>query len=99
MSFEKLLDQAGRVYNVDPALLRAQMMAESGGNPNAVSNQNAQGAMQIIPSTQKALGVTDPYDPAQSINGAAKLMAENLDRYGNVADAVRAYHGGTDQAN
>ena len=99
MAYEQLFEEAGRQFNVDPALLRAQMVVESGGNPNAQSEKGAQGLMQIIPATQKSLGVTDPNDPKQSIFASARLMAENLDRYGNVADAVRAYHGGTDQAN
>lgn len=99
MAYEDLFDQAGRQFNVDPALLQAQMKIESGGRLNAISEKGAQGPMQIIPATQKALGVTDPTDPRQAIFGAAKLMAENLDRYGNVNDAVKAYHGGTDQAN
>lgn len=99
MAYEDLFDQAGRQFNVDPALLQAQMKIESGGRLNAVSEKGAQGPMQIIPATQKALGVTDPTDPRQAIFGAARLMAENLDRYGNVNDAVKAYHGGTDQAN
>lgn len=99
MAYDELFEQAGRQFNVDPALLRAQMMVESGGNPNARSEKDAMGLMQLIPATQKALGVTNPNDPQQSIFAAARLMAENLDRYGNVADAVKAYHGGTDQAN
>lgn len=99
MAYDQLFEQAGRQFNVDPALLRAQMKIESGGNPNAKSEKGAVGLMQLIPETQKALGVTDPTDPKQSIYAAARLMAENLDRYGNVEDAVRAYHGGTDQSN
>lgn len=99
MAYDQLFEQAGRQFNVDPALLRAQMLVESNGNPNAKSEKDAMGLMQLIPSTQKALGVTNPNDPKQSIFAAAELMAENLDRYGNVADAVKAYHGGTDQAN
>lgn len=99
MAYDQLFEQAGRQYNVDPALLRAQMLVESNGDPKAQSEKGAQGLMQLIPATQKALGVTDPNDPQQSIFASAKLMAENLDRYGNVADAVRAYHGGTDKAN
>jgi hypothetical protein len=99
MPYDQLFEQAGRQFNVDPALLRAQMLVESSGDPKAQSEKGAQGLMQLIPETQKALGVTDPSDPQQSIFAAAKLMAENLDRYGNVADAVKAYHGGTDKAN
>lgn len=94
-----IFEQAGQQYNVDPQLLRAQMQVESGGNPNAVSPQGAQGAMQLMPATAKSLGVANPFDANQSVMGAAKLMAENLDRYGDVQKAVAAYHGGTDPAN
>lgn len=99
MAYDQLFEQAGRQFNVDPALLRAQMKIESGGNPKAESEKGARGLMQIMPDTQRRLGVTDPDDPRQSIFAAARLMAENLDRYGNVNDAVLAYHGGTDPAN
>lgn len=91
--------EAGKTYNVDPQLLRAVVQVESGGRPNAVSEQNAQGVAQIIPATQKALGVKNPFDPRESIFGAAKLLDENLARYGNANDAILAYHGGTDQRN
>lgn len=99
MAYEQIFEEAGKQFNVDPALLRAQMQVESSGDPKAQSEKGAQGLMQLIPATQKALGVTNPNDPRQSIFASAELMAQNLDRYGNVADAVRAYHGGTDQAN
>jgi len=52
--------------------------------------------MQIMPETAKALGI-DPTDPVQSIYGAARVLRENLDRYGNLPDALRAYNAGTDQ--
>lgn len=98
MDYAPIFDAAGKQFNVDPALLQAQMRVESGGDPNARSPVGAQGLMQIMPDTARRLGVKDPTDPQQAIFGAAKLMAENLDRYGNVVDAVRAYHGGTDQS-
>jgi hypothetical protein len=96
--YSSIFEAAGKQYNVDPTLLHAQMVIESGGNPDAynVSSQ-ASGAMQITPPTAKSLGVTDPTDPTQAIFGAAKLMSENLARYGNPDQAVLAYHGGTDQ--
>lgn len=94
---------AGRQYNVDPLLLRAIAQVESGGNPNATGQHTQYGTpsglMQIIPSTAKALGVTNPDDPTQAIYGAAELLAQNLDRYGNVQDAVKAYYGGTNPNN
>jgi hypothetical protein len=88
---------AAEQYDIDPQLLRAIVQTESNANPSAVSSAGAVGPAQILPSTAKSLGVNDPTDPRQAIYGAAKLLDENLRRYGNVQDAVRAYHGGTDQ--
>lgn len=101
--YAQLYHDAGSKYGVDPILLMAQAEAESSGNPNAVGPDtkygNARGIAQLIPATAKSLGVTDPNDPTQAIPAQAKLMAENLKRYKNVEDALRAYHGGTDKAN
>lgn len=90
---------AGKQFNVEPNLLRAIVQTESGGDPNAVSSAGAIGPAQILPETAASLGVADSKDPQQAIYGAAKLLDENLTRYKNTEDAVRAYHGGTDQAN
>lgn len=98
--------QAGQQYNVDPQLIAAVIRTESNGNPNAYAPESTQavksggaiGLGQQTPATAKALGI-DPTDPYQSIAGVAKLLDENLRRYGNPRDAVLAYHGGTDQAN
>lgn len=101
--YSNLFEQAGQQYNVDPSLLRAVAHVESSGNPNAVGPQTkygrAVGLMQLIPDTAKRLGVTNPKDPKQAIPAAARLMAENLDTFGNPTDAIMAYHGGTDKAN
>lgn len=101
--YEPIIAAAGEKYNVDPSLLRSLIMTESSGNPNAVGPETkwgrAQGLAQMIPDTQKRLGITDPFDPEQSIMGAARLLDENLKRYGNLDEAVMAYHGGTNKAN
>lgn len=96
--WDDLIASAGQRWNVDPRLIASVVQVESSGNPQAVSNQGAVGLGQQIPATAKALGI-DPTDPAQSIEGVAKLLDENLRRYGNPQDAILAYHGGTDQAN
>lgn len=92
--FDPVFKAAGEEWNVDPLLLKAMAAQESGGRVNAVSKANAQGLMQIIPETQKYLGVTDPNDPVQSIWGAAKYMNEALDAEKSVEGALLYYHGG-----
>jgi hypothetical protein len=97
--WDSLIQSAGQKYNVDPKLIAALVRTESGGDPNAYNAEfGATGLGQQIPATAKALGI-DPKDPAQSIEGVAKLLNENLNRYGSPEQAVLAYHGGTDQAN
>lgn len=97
--YTSLFQEAGKAYNVDPALIRAAVTVESGGNPNAVSEVGAEGLGQLMPKTAKALGVTDSKDPRQNIFGTAKLLDENLKRYGDPETAILAYHGGTDRNN
>lgn len=98
--YSDIFDSAGKQYGVDPQLLRAVATTESGGDPAAVNAKtNARGLMQLIPATAKSLGVNDPTDPTQAINGAAKLLAENIKRYKSPHTAILAYHGGTDPAN
>ncbi len=85
---------AGREYNISPALLKAVASAESGLNPDAVSSAGAVGLMQIMPDTARQLGV-DPSDPVQSIQGAAKYLRSLLDQFnGNASLAIAAYNAG-----
>lgn len=80
-------------YGVPPAFLAAQIDAESGFNPNAVSPAGAIGIAQFMPSTAKSMGV-DPNNPTSAINGMAKLMAHYRKEYGSWEKALYAYHGG-----
>lgn len=97
--WDSLIQAAGQKYNVDPRLIASVVQVESSGNPNAYrSDTGATGLTQIIPATAKSLGV-DPKTPEGAIEGAAKLLDENLRRYGNPEQAILAYHGGTDPSN
>ncbi|GBQ10336.1 lytic transglycosylase domain-containing protein [Acetobacter cerevisiae] len=90
-------ERAGKYWGVDPTLLRAVHMVEDpGGDPDVKSRAGAVGHMQIMPATAQSLGI-DPHDPVQSIYGGARVLRENLDRYGDVPDALRAYNSGTDR--
>ena len=94
------ITETAKRYGLDPNLLYRQMMAESSGNPNAVSRAGAKGLMQLMPATAKALGVTDPFDPSQSLDAGARLMRENLDRNkGRLDQALAEYHGGPNRDN
>jgi hypothetical protein len=94
LNLDPVFREAGLEWNVDPQLLKAMAQVESSGNPRAVAPDGGQGLMQIMPATQRYLGVTNPFDPVQSIWGAAKYMAEALDREGTPERALAYYHGG-----
>ncbi|MDE7540437.1 lytic transglycosylase domain-containing protein [Gluconobacter sphaericus] len=96
-SVDQTYEDAGRYWNVDPNVLRAVHQVEDPKNdPKVRSRAGAIGHMQFMPETARSLGI-DPTDPVQSIYGAARLLDENLKRYGNLPDALRAYNGGTDR--
>jgi hypothetical protein len=98
--YAALINAASQQANVDPRLTRAVLQTESNLNPNAYNaTSGAAGMGQLIPATAQALGVSNPYDPNQAIPATARLLSEDLRRYGNPAQAVAAYHGGTNPAN
>ena len=80
-------------HGVPVQLLAAVAKAESGFDPSAVSGAGAVGLMQLMPATARGLGV-DPRDPAQAVDGAARLLASHLDRFGSVPLALAAYNAG-----
>ena len=92
--YASLFAAAGRRHGVDPALLAAVAKTESGFDPAAVSPAGAKGLMQLMPSTAASLGV-DPLDPAQAVDGSARLLRQLLDRFGGRVDlALAGYNAG-----
>jgi soluble lytic murein transglycosylase-like protein len=93
---EALIASAAKEYDVRPALVREVARQESGFRPCAVSHAGAQGMMQLMPATQTALGVRDPFNPAENIDAGVRLLRQLLDRYrGNLGLALGAYNAGT----
>jgi len=92
--YADLFNAAGARHGVSPKLLAAVAKVESGYNPQAVSRAGAQGLMQIMPGTAKGLGVQNAFDPAQAVEGAAKLLARNLRDFGSLDLALAAYNAG-----
>ena len=81
-------------YGVDPRLVIALIITESGFRPNATSRVGAQGLCQLMPGTARGLGVRDAYDPEQNIAGSIKLIKGHLDRFGDLSLALSAYNAG-----
>ncbi len=94
--FDSIITQAAKQHQVDPALIKAIIMAESGYNPNALSKKGAQGLMQLMPNTAKWLGVKDSFNPEYNIHGGVKYFKRLLVQFdGDVELALAAYNAGS----
>jgi soluble lytic murein transglycosylase-like protein len=86
---------AAKKHGIDPALLAGLVKQESGFNPNAGSPAGARGLTQLMPGTAAGLGVSNVLDPAQSLDGGAKYLRQQLDAFGgDVTRALAAYNAG-----
>lgn len=89
------IEAAARETGLEPELVLAVILQESGGNARAVSPRGARGLMQLMPATARELGVRDPHDPQDGIRGGARYLARMRERYdGDLTLALAAYNAG-----
>lgn len=91
---EALAAQAERTHGLPRGLMWAIVQTESGARPHRISFAGAMGPAQLMPGTAALLGVSDPFDPKQSIDAGARYLKQQLERFNDVTLAVAAYNAG-----
>lgn len=94
-AYEEIILEAAAEFDVDPALIRAVMQAESAFHPYAVSRAGAEGLMQLMPALADEMGVRDSFDPRENIMGGVRYLKRLLDYHsGNLDLALASYNAG-----
>lgn len=95
LPYRKLIAKYCRKYQMDWKIVAAVIKVESNFNPEAVSPRGAQGLMQLMPSTQKEMGVNKPFDPEENIKGGVHYLRKLLDTFqGDLELTLAAYNAG-----
>lgn len=92
--FRALIKQAAQTNGINEHLFDALVQAESSYNPLAKSDAGAMGLSQLMPGTAEAMGVSNPFDPAQNLAGGAKYLSSLIERFGTAELALAAYNAG-----
>jgi soluble lytic murein transglycosylase-like protein len=93
--YNPLIEQAAARYGLNPAVLHGLIQQESGFDPSAESSAGAAGLTQLMPGTAASMGVANPLDPAESIEGGARYLSQLMSEFGgNTEDALAAYNAG-----
>jgi soluble lytic murein transglycosylase-like protein len=94
-AYDELIKQHSEANGIDPHLVKAVMIAESNGNPKAVSNKGAQGLMQIMPETAQFLDLRNPFDPDENIQAGTRYLRLLSELFkGNLELVLAAYNAG-----
>jgi soluble lytic murein transglycosylase-like protein len=93
--YDSIIERAALSASLEPNLLRAVIVVESGFNPRAVSKRGAVGLMQLMPATAARFGVSNPYDPRENVDAGARYLKFLIDRFGHDVNlALAAYNAG-----
>jgi len=93
--YDSLISEFSRKYQVDFALIKAIMRAESGFNPFAVSRKGAKGLMQLMPETAQRVNVSNIFNPRENIEGGVRHFKYLLSLFDNdLRLSLAAYNAG-----
>jgi len=94
-AYDGLIKQHSEAYGLDPHLVKAVMIVESNGNPQAVSHKGAQGLMQIMPDTARLLDLQHPFDPEENIQAGTRYLKSLYEFFkGDLELVLAAYNAG-----
>jgi hypothetical protein len=97
-SYDRLIVEAAAYYSLPAALVKAVVAVESSFEPAAVSHAGAQGLMQLIPSTARAMHVQDSFDPRDNIYGGTRYLRVLANEFtGDVRLTLAAYNAGPER--
>ena len=93
--YDSVIEQAAERYGINPAVLHGLIQQESGFDPSAQSSAGASGLTQLMPGTASSMGVANPLNPTESIEGGARYLSQLMSQFGgNAEDALAAYNAG-----
>lgn len=93
-NFDQHITSTARWYGIDPLLIKAMIKVESNFNPDALSPKGAMGIMQLMPGTAERVGVADPFNPAENIEGGVKYFNKLVNMFNDVTLAIAGYNAG-----
>lgn len=88
------IESIAKSQGMDPNLVKAMVKAESGFKTKAVSPKGAMGLMQLMPETAESLGVADPFNPEENIEGGVKFLKGLMKEFKDPEKAIAAYNAG-----
>lgn len=98
-NYGDIVNIAALLHDYDEKLIISVIVVESEGKKTAVSNRGAQGLMQLMPATAKAMGAEDPKEPFQNVLAGTKYLKHLQDTYGfDTKESLVAYNMGPTRA-
>ncbi|MDI3542782.1 MAG: hypothetical protein PWP57_385 [Candidatus Atribacteria bacterium] len=98
-TFDDLIKEYAQKYQLDYRLAKRVVEVESNFNPNAVSPRGAMGLMQLMPQTCRDLGVQDPFNERENLEGGMRYLRDLLNQFGSLPLALAAYNAGPSRVN